>query len=78
MSSTILPSDGPPDSKLDNKAVHAAIILIIIGVTTQRAGGLRPPVKDRHTLIEQSVTRINKTHRIIVKQVVYDEFMKLI
>jgi len=26
--------------------------------------------------IEQSVTRINEAHRIIVKQVVYDEFMK--
>jgi len=36
------------------------------------------PVKDRDTLIEQSVTRINETHRIIVKQVVYDEFMKQI
>jgi len=35
-------------------------------------------VKDRNTLIEQSVTRINKGHRIIVKQVVYDEFMKQI
>jgi len=49
-----------------------------IGVATQRAGELQPPVKDRDTLIEQSVTRINKTHRIIVKQVVYDKFMKQI
>jgi len=35
-------------------------------------------VKDQDTLIEQSVTRINKAHRIIAKQVVYDEFMKQI
>jgi len=36
-------------------------------------------VKDRDTLIEQSVTRINEqAHRIIVKQVVYDKFMKQI
>jgi len=49
-----------------------------IGVATWRAGGLQPPVKDRDTLIEQSVSRINKAHRIIVKQVVYDEFMKQI
>jgi len=37
-----------------------------------------PPVKDRDTLIEQSVTLINEAHRIIVKEVVYDEFMKQI
>jgi len=37
--------------------------------------GLQPPVKDRDTLIEQSVTRINEAHRIIVKQV---QFMKQI
>jgi len=37
-----------------------------------------PPVKDRDTLIEQSVTRISKAHRIMVKQVVYDKFMKQI
>jgi len=49
-----------------------------IGVATWRAGGLQPPIKDRDTLIEQLVTRINKAHRIIVKQVVYDEFMKQI
>jgi len=40
-----------------------------IGVATQRARGLQPPVKDQDT-IEQLVTRINKAHRIIVKQVV--------
>jgi len=42
-------------------------------------GGLSPLVKDRDTLIEQLVTRINeRAHRIIVKQVVYNEFMKQI
>jgi len=35
-------------------------------------------VKDRDSLIEQSVTRINEAHKIIVKQVVYDRFMKQI
>jgi len=47
-----------------------------IGVTTLR--GREAAVKGRHTLIEHLVTRINKAHRIIVKQVVYDEFMKQI
>jgi len=46
-----------------------------IGVPAVRGN---PLVKDRDTLIEQSVTRINEAHRIIVKQVVYDEFMKQI
>jgi len=46
-----------------------------IGVATR---GLQPPVKDRDTLIEQSVTRINEAHGIMVKQVVYDDFMKQI
>jgi len=36
-----------------------------IGVATWRAGGLQPPVKDRDTLIEQLVTRINGAHRQI-------------
>jgi len=49
-----------------------------IGVVTWRAGGLQPPVKDQDTLIEQLVTRINEAHRIIVKQIVYDKFMKQI
>jgi len=49
-----------------------------VGVATWRAGGLQPPVKDRETLIEQSVTRINEARKIIVKQVVYDKFMKQI
>jgi len=49
-----------------------------IGVATRRVGDCNPPVKDRDTLIEQSVTRINEAHRIIVKQVVYDKFMKQI
>jgi len=49
-----------------------------IGVATQRVGGLQPHCKNRDTLIEQSVIRINEAHRIIVKQVVYDEFMKQI
>jgi len=50
-----------------------------IGVATWRARGLQPPVKDRDTLIEQSVTQINQqAHRIIVEQVVYDEFVKQI
>jgi len=41
--------------------------------------GCSPLVKDQDTLIEQSVTRINKAHRItLVEQVVYDEFMKQI
>jgi len=39
---------------------------------TWRARGLQPPVKDRDTLIEQSVTRINEA------QVIYDKFMKQI
>jgi len=43
-----------------------------IGVATQ--GGCSPLVKDRDTLIEQSVTPINEAHSTIVKQVVYDEF----
>jgi len=34
------------------------------------------PCKNRDTLIEQSVTQINEAHRIIVKQVVYDEANK--
>jgi len=37
-----------------------------------------PLVKDQDTLIGQPVTRINKAHRLIVKQVVYDKFMKQI
>jgi len=41
-----------------------------MGAATQ---GLQPPVKDRDALIEQSITRINEAHRIIVKQVVHDE-----
>jgi len=49
-----------------------------VGVTALgggwRAGG-SPIVKDRDTLIEQSVTRINEA---IVKQVVYDEILKQI
>jgi len=49
-----------------------------IGVATQRARGLQLPVKDRDTLIEQSVTRINEAQRILTKQVVYDKFMKQI
>jgi len=49
-----------------------------IGAATRRAGGLQPPVKDRDTLIEQSVTQINEAHRIIVKQVVYDEFVRTV
>jgi len=49
-----------------------------IGVATWRAEELQSPVKDQDTLIEQSVTEINKAHRIIVKQVVYDKFMKQI
>jgi len=49
-----------------------------VGIGTWRAGGLQPPVKDQDTLIEQSVTQINEAHRIIVKQVVYDEIMKQI
>jgi len=40
--------------------------------------GLQPPVKGQDILIEQLVTQINEAHRIIVKQVVYDEFMKQI
>jgi len=48
------------------------IIKIIIGAATRRARGLQPPVKDRDTLIEQSVTLINEA------QVVYDKFMKQI
>jgi len=38
-----------------------------ISVATWRAGGC--PAKDRNTLIEQSVTRINEARRKIVKQV---------
>jgi len=50
-----------------------------IGVATLRGQrGCSPLVKDRDTLIEQSVTRINEAHRIIFKKVVYDEFMKQI
>jgi len=37
-----------------------------------------PPVKDRNTQIEQSVTNLNEAHGKIVKQVLYDEFMKQI
>jgi len=40
--------------------------------------GCNPLAKDRDTLIEQSVTRINEAHRVIVKQVVYGKFMKQI
>jgi len=48
-----------------------------IGVATLR--GSSHLVKYRDTLIEQLVTQINEAHRItIVKQVVYDEFMKQI
>jgi len=47
-----------------------------MGAATWRAGGQQPPVKDRDTLIEQLVTGIYEAHRIIVKKVVYDEFMK--
>jgi len=36
------------------------------------------PPKDRDALIEQSVTQINEAQKIMVKQVVYDEFMKQI
>jgi len=43
-----------------------------------RGRGLQSPYIDQDTLIEQSVTRINEAHRIIIKQVVYDEFMKQI
>jgi len=52
--------------------------IITLGVAIWRAGGLQPPVKDRDTLMEQSVTRVNEAHRVIVKQVVYNEFMKQI
>jgi len=45
-----------------------------IGVATR----CRPPVKNRDTLIEQLVTRINKVNWILVKQVVYNKFMKQI
>jgi len=45
---------------------------------TRRAGGPQPPVKDQDTLTEQALTRINEAHRIIVKKVVYDKFMKQI
>jgi len=39
--------------------------------------GCSPLVKDIDTLIKQSVTRINeRAHRIIVKQVVYNKFIK--
>jgi len=47
-----------------------------IDVATQRARGVQPACKNRDTLIEQSVTGINEAHRIIVKQVVYDESNK--
>jgi len=47
-----------------------------IDVATWRAGGLQSLVKDRDTLIEQSITRINEAYRIIVNQVVYDEANK--
>jgi len=50
-----------------------------IGVATlEGQGGCSPLVKDRDTPIEQSVTQINEAHRIIVKQIVYDKFMKQI
>ena len=49
-----------------------------INVATGGQGDCNPPVKDWDTLIEQSVTRINESHRIIIKQVVHDEFMKQI
>jgi len=49
-----------------------------IGVATWRAGDCNPPVKYRNTLIEQLVTPINEAHRIVLKQVVYDEFTKQI
>jgi len=39
---------------------------------------IRVPVQDQDTLIEQLVTQLNEAQRIIVKQVVYDEFMKQI
>jgi len=59
--------------------MYISIILIIInhiGVATLRGrGSCSPLVKDRNTLIEQSVTQINEAHRMIV---VYDEFMKQI
>jgi len=47
-----------------------------IGVATRKGRGAL--VKDWDTLIEQSVTQINEAHRIIDKQVAYDEFMKQI
>jgi len=53
------------------------VYFIITIICVQQPGGqgdCNPPVKDRDTLIEQSVTRINEVHRIIV----YDEFMKQI
>jgi len=62
----------------NNKAVPLYCIFYNhnhIGVATRRAGRLQSPVKD---LIEQSVTRINEAHTIIVNQVVSDEFMKQI
>jgi len=49
-----------------------------MGVAILRGRGCSLLVKDQDTLIEQSVTRINEAHRIIVKLVVYDNFMKQI
>jgi len=50
-----------------------------IGVSTHRAGGLQPPCKrSRYSNRAVGITRINKAHKIIVKQVVYDEFIKQI
>jgi len=46
-----------------------------IGVATWRGRGLQPPCKRSRY---QSVTQINEAHRVIVKQAVYDEFMKQI
>jgi len=48
---------------------------IYIGVATRRVAH---PVKDRDTLIEQSVTGIYDAHWIIVKQVIYDEFVRIV
>jgi len=59
----------------NNKAVLLFNHFNHIGVATLSCS---PLVKDRYTLIEQSVTRINEAHRIIVKKVVYDEFIKQI
>jgi len=50
------------------------------GAINPEGRGLQPPspVKDRDTLIEPSETRINEANRIMIKQVVYDEFMNQI